>query len=136
MADISITPANFDPDDGYTYRDYIAGATITAGQALYIDSSDSNKAKTALTTNAATANCVGLAMHAASANQPIRVMTGGVVTIGGTSAAGQPYTLSDNAGGLAAAADNGSGDYVTVIAVGLSTTKIKLGINVSATAHA
>lgn len=136
MADITITAANVVPDAGFTFRDCISGATLTAGMAVYLDPADSNKAKGAITTNATTANVLGIALHAALAGQPVRVMTGGTITIGGTTAVGIPYLTSDNAGGLAVLADNGAGDYVTFIGIGTSTTKIRLGITPSGAAHA
>ena len=131
MADLSITAASVIPDAGFTYRDLIAAGTLTAGQPVYIDSSNSNKATTASTTNATTANVVGITLHGASVNQPIRVMTGGTYAVGAAVLVGVPYFNSDNAGGIAVLADSGTGDYVTVLFMAISTTKGKLCITAS-----
>ena len=134
--DITVTAGSVDPDDDAVTRVVTAGATITAGQPVYLDPSDSNKAKTAVTTNATTANCAGIALHGASNGQDLRIITGGTVNIGATVAVGEVYVLSDNAGGIAPDADNGAGDYVTILGIGTTTAKIKVNILVSGVAHA
>ena len=136
MAVISVTAANVVPDAGYTYRDMVAGATLTAGMSVYADAADSNKVKGAISTTAATANCIGILLNGASNNQPCRVMTGGTITIGGTVAIGETYSTSDTAGGIGPEVDMGANDFGATIGMGISTTKIKLGINVSGVAHA
>lgn len=127
-ADISVTAGSVIPDAGYTYEDGVAGATITRGQVVYKDASDSNKYKLASTASAAASNIRGIALQDVATGQALRIMTGGTITIGGTTASGTIYVASDNAGGIAVSSDNGSGDYVCVVGVGISTTKIKMGI--------
>ena len=136
MADLSITAASVVPDAGFTYRDVVAGATITAGQPVYLDASDSNKAKTAVTTNATTADVKGISLHAALSGQPLRIMTGGTYTVGAAVLVGVPYFNSDNAGGIAVLADSATGDFVTVLFMATSTTKGKLCITASGAAKA
>ena len=129
MADITVTAANVVPDSGYQYVDGTAGETITAGQALYLKSSDSKYYKADC--NDATAEnrtLAGIALHGGSAGQPLRVMTAGTVTIGATVAVGTIYVLSATAGGIAPSTDLVSGWYTTIIGIATTTGKIKLSI--------
>ncbi len=137
MADLVITAADVNQVSGNEGRG-IAGATITAGQSLYEDSTDSNKLKLADADASATAACVGVALHAASSGQPIAYAKTGEVDIGATVAAGAIYVVSTTAGGVAPDSDLGTGDYVTIIGIGDSTTStsIKLAINNSQIIHA
>jgi len=131
--DLSVTAANVVPDSGYTWRDMVAGETLTAGQVVYQLSSD-GRAYKASTASASAAAIVGIALNGAGAGQPVRVQTGGTVSIGATVTVGIVYCLSDTAGGIAPSADNGSGDYVGVIGIGVTAAKIKLGILVGGVA--
>lgn len=74
------------------------------------------------------APCRGIALHGASSGQPLRVQTGGSITIGATVAVGALYVVSLTAGAIAVYGDLGSGDYVTIIGVGASSTVISLNI--------
>lgn len=125
-ADITVTAASVVPDSGFAYVDTTAGATITAGQVVYIDTSST--AQLAKNDTAVHAAARGIALHGASANQPLKVMTGGVITAGGTVVVGKVYTVSANAGGIAPITDSTSGMYVTILGVGTSATKITLSI--------
>lgn len=132
MADLSITAANVVSvaDSGLTKGGGTAGATITAGQPLYIDASDSNKLKPADNdASSATANVVGIALHGASNNQPIAYQKTGKITIGATVAVGTAYVLSSTAGGICPIADLGTGDKLTYIGTGETSSVIALDIN-------
>lgn len=116
MADLSITAASVvhtsGPSDHGT-----AGATITAGQGLYKDASDSNKLKLAQSDGtAAEADAVGVALHAALSGQPIRyATTGAVLNIGATTSKTAPYVVSTAAGGIAPLADLTSGHRIVYL---------------------
>ena len=69
MADLTITAANVALESG-TQATGTAGATITQGQPLYKDSTDSNHLKPTDADVAASAACVGIALSAASDGQP------------------------------------------------------------------
>jgi hypothetical protein len=130
MADLSITVANVAAGSGATVVEGTAGATITAGQVVYLDSSD-NKFKLA-DCNSATAavrSPYGIALHGALANQPLAVQRGigGSITIGATLTAGVVYYLSGTAGGIRPVADNATGDYPVALGIATSTTVLKLG---------
>lgn len=129
MADLVITPANVVTYAGGSYETGTAGATITAGQTLYKDSTDSDKLKLAdANASSATATVVGVALHAASAGQPIRYQTGGDINPGATVAVGTTYIQSATAGGICPDADATSGHFKTILGIGQTASKIRLNI--------
>lgn len=129
MADLTVTAASVVPGSNATKVQGVAGETITAGQAVYRDTTtrkymkaDSNSA------TAAARQSVGIALTGSSLNQPIVVQTAGDVTIGATMTAGVAYYLSDTAGGICPVADVGSGEYVCLLGVSKSTTVLTVDI--------
>ncbi len=128
LGNLSVTAGSVLHDPNGTFGEGIAGETITAGQLLYKDASNSNKLMKAVTTTAATAACVGVALESASAGQVLKYQTSGDYTCGSTSAPGVYYAVSDTAGAIALASDNATGDFATLFGIGISTTKIRIGI--------
>ena len=135
MADISVTAASVLKGANAKTRRGIAGATITAGQALYEDSSDSNKLKLAdANASAATSNCVGIALHAALSGQPIEYVyedddfTPGATLSLSVAADSGVYVLSGTAGGIAPMDDLAATMYPVVLFVAKSATKANLKI--------
>lgn len=138
MADISITPSGVTQVSGGTY-DGIAGATITAGQVVYLDATDANKLKLAVSdviANVATASIRGVALHASLAGQPLRIATSGVMNIGATVVLGGVYVLSVNAGGIAPVADLASTKVVSLLGIANTVGQLTLNIINSGIAHA
>lgn len=140
MADISITAASVLKIDGST-EDGIAGATITAGQPVYLDTATNTyKLAGAGGTNDAAgillASVQGIALHAALANQPLRIQNSETIAIGATVVLGGLYVLSTNVGMIAPYADLGSGHYVSVLGVATTTGRIRLKLNNSTIRHA
>lgn len=131
MADITVTAANVRASSGQeNLRVGTAGATITAGQSIYVDTADANKIKLAdANASAATAILGGVAMTNAASGQPVVYVTGGTYVAGATVVKGTVYILSANAGGIAPAADAAAGWYVSVLGVGASTTEIAIDIS-------
>jgi hypothetical protein len=129
VADLVITAANVVAGtNAVVNRSYNAGATITAGQAVYLDSTTSTW-KLGDANAAAPANTVqGVALHGASSGQPLAVQTAGPITIGATVAVGTIYVLSATPGGIAPHGDLVSTWYTNVIGVGISATQIQLNI--------
>lgn len=126
-ADISITAANVVPGVNAKTITKTAGATITAGQVVYEDASDSNKVKLADTdsANALARVIFGIAATSASAGQPVVIIReDDDLTLGGTVAIGDLLILSGTAGGIAPSTDAATGDYVAFIGVAKSTAKI------------
>lgn len=133
MADLSITAANCVPVAGSQIGYGTSGATITAGQAIYLESS-SNTWKLA-DNNSATAEvrlATALALTGSASGQPIAYTTpGNSVTLGATMTAGVAYYLSDTPGGICPVADLSSGEYPLVVGIATSTTVIKLSFTAS-----
>lgn len=129
MADISVTAANVKIVSDAAVADGTAGATITAGQAVYLDETD-NKFKLADADNTATTAAVrGIALNGASDGQPIKVASSGVLNMGATLTVGTIYVLSGTAGGVCPASDLTSGDYVSLLGVAITAANLKLNIN-------
>lgn len=135
MADLAITAANVLAGAGAAVSRGVAGATVTAGQTVYLDTStgkwklaDNNSATAAVRTPG------GIALNGASDGQPLAVLTEGPITIGAALTAGVAYYLSDTPGGICPVADLGAGEYPTVIGIASSTTVLKVAINPSGVA--
>lgn len=129
MADITITSSAVVAGDGATTVTGTAGAAITAGQAVYKDSTtgkyllaDSDSA------TAAAKRAAGIALNGAALNQPLKVLTAGAVTIGATLTAGATYFLSNTAGGICPDADVGTGENVCLIGIAASASVLNVDI--------
>lgn len=116
MANLAITAANVLASATAIRGAGIAGATITAGQPLYADASDSNKLKPAdANVSAATAAVVGIALNGGAAGQPINYVVSDPNFIsGGAMAVGTVYAVSATAGSMNPVADQATGDFSTV----------------------
>lgn len=135
--DIVITAADVIKGVTPTTSRGTAGATITAGQPVYIDATDSNKIKpTDANLSDAAAACVGIALHASLAGQPIEYQTGGNITLSPVLTLGKAYVCSANAGGIAPIADLATGWRTTYLGVAQSTTSLLIGIQISGVTNA
>lgn len=135
MSDLSITAANVIAGTGARMKLYTAGATITAGQVVYLEGS-SGRCKLA-DCDSATAEVrspLGIALNGAANGQPLVVLEDGPVTIGATMTAGVAYYLSPNAGGIAPVADILTGDNTIIIGIATSTTVLDVNIQESGVA--
>ncbi len=137
MADLVITAASVLPGASAKKINGTAGATITAGQVLYLDSA-TNTLKLADNDSATAAvrEPVGIALHAAASGQPLTYLSSGSITIGATTAVGVVYVLSSTAGGICPVADVGAGDYNSIIGIGTSVTAINVKIHSAGAATA
>ena len=116
MADLSV-PATVAPQSNATFSFGTAGEAITAGQPVYVDSTDSNKIKRAdADGTSATAAAKGIAVNSAATGQPVDYQTGGDINLGATLVRGQVYILSPDKG-ISAAADLANPDYTTILGV-------------------
>lgn len=120
MADLTITAANVAAGANSTSVHGVAGATITAGQAVYLDSTTGTY-KLCDANASGTASCDGIALNGAASGQPLKVLTEGLITIGGTVAVGTIYVVSETAGGICPSTDLATGEYVSVIGVATTT---------------
>lgn len=130
-----------DPDlvQAASGTNHLAGVDISAGELLYLDTADSNKAKLAINSSSAAALVEGFAVNTAKAGQPVGIQKSGAFTTGVVSpvlAVGKAYVLGDVAGQMMDAADLGSADYVTYIGVAASATVVNMALSVSGLAQA
>lgn len=126
MADIVVTAANvIGSANGAPLKQYNFGATVTAGQVVYLDTN--NKWQLADADASAAGNntnsIIGVALVGGANNQP------GVVTsrdsflnIGATLTNGVAYYVSRNAGAICSVADVGSGNYGTFLGMARTST--------------
>ena len=132
MAAESITAANVLPSTSAVITYGTAGATITQGQLVYIDTGDSNKIKLADSDASSTASTVAwLALVAASSGQRVYYITSDPsLTLGATLAAGDTLWASPTAGGITKTeADLVAGNYKTTVGIMTSTTLCNFKIN-------
>jgi hypothetical protein len=117
----------------------IAGATITAGMPLYIDTAASNVLKPATGASAILSNVCGIALNGGGTGQTIEYVTRDpALVIGATVAVGTAYVLA-LAGGVAPDADITTGGFKTALGIATTTTTINFstGSNMQAgVAHA
>jgi len=134
MADITITAANVIAGSGSKRVSGTAGATITAGQAVYLDTADSKYKLADADGAVGVRSPAGIALNGASNGQPLAVLTSGPITIGGTVTAGVAYYLSPNPGGICPVADVLSGDYPTIMGIATTTAILNIKIQESGVA--
>jgi hypothetical protein len=131
VADLSITSTLVTQVDGGVI-DGTAGETITAGQAVYLDTTTGKfkKATANATSVVLLATVAGIALNGAALDQPLRVQASGTIVIGGTVVVGKTYVLSATAGAICPDADiTTSLYYKTILGVGTTAARIALNIN-------
>lgn len=131
MVDITITPASVVKGSNAQTENGIAGATITAGQVVYLGGSNKYLLCDSNSATSAARSPRGVALHGASINQPLQIQRAGNITIGATLTAGATYFLSDTPGGICPDADVGTGETVALIGVAKSTSILAIDIQLS-----
>lgn len=134
MADIVVTAASVVLSSGNTDAGHAAGETLTAGQAVYLHTDNKYYLAQADSGTAADRKCHGITLNGAASGQPVSVQTSGVINPGGTVTVGTIYVTSGTAGGIAPHGDLATGDYVSIIGVGLTASTIQLILNNSGVA--
>lgn len=130
--DVVVTASAVAPISGVGFgtdtiiRQGTAGATITAGQSIYLDAATTMWKLTDANLSSTTGVAKGIALNGASSGQPIAVAVGGHLTCGFTATVGKIYVTSANAGGIAPVDDLASGWYTGVLCVGLTSTTVGL----------
>ena len=134
MAAITITAANVVKGADAVVSNGIGGATITAGQTVYLDAADGKfKLFDADSGTVAARSLVGIALNGCADGQPLAIQTGGDITIGGTVVKGTVYVGGATAGAINPAADLVSGWYVNIVGVATSASVVRLAIRDFAT---
>lgn len=129
MADLSITPANVLPGEGAIIEYGFAGASITQGQYLYLDTAD-QRYKLA-DADAGSPGSIArtpthVAMSSVAADQPMAVCRRGRINPGATVVVGGIYVMSGTAGAICPVADLAAGDTVTIIGIGITASSLQL----------
>jgi hypothetical protein len=115
----------------------IYGATISAGQPVYLDSSDSKYKLCDNNASSATATIRGIAMTPGVDTGYGYVATGGsVILVGTTMAVGESYYAGATAGEIIPDADVASGNYISRVGTAATTTQMDLAILATGIAHA
>lgn len=136
MADYSLTAASVVPSSRATLVYGTFGATVTAGQAVYRDTADTDakgqgkfKLADANSATAAAQTIFGIAVNGGASGQPATVcvadpdFTHGLATVATTAPV---IVLSATAGGLAPVADLTTGMMPNVVMIATSATKAVL----------
>ena len=112
-----------------------SGAAITQGQPVYLGSGGTYLLADT-DTSATTAAVAGISLNSTTSGQPIDIITAGTLTVGAaTVVVGGVYVLSGDPGLLADVGDLASGDFTTILGIGLTSTTIKIGIIVGGVAR-
>lgn len=129
MADLVITAANVVSGSGALVAHGTAGASVTAGQVVYLDeAAGTYKLADNNSVTATVREPDGFALHASATGQPLAVHTRGPLTMGATLTPGVAYYLSDTPGGIGPVADLASGEYPTILGIATSTTVLNVKI--------
>jgi hypothetical protein len=114
-------------------KDLLAGATIDAGQTVYIDTSVSPNvwklAQSDGTIEEAGKNGIGIALNKAYVNQPLTVIrSGGTIYLGVSPLEGEIYTASPTPGGIDKIGDipSTNTNYMSVLGYGNNATNLVL----------
>lgn len=137
MADLVLTASSIVKGSGAQTAQGTAGAALTAGMVLYLDSATTTLKPADANLSAAASTVVGIALHAAAVNQPIVYLTAGNLTTNAVLTAGKVYVLSatDNSGAIAPVADLASGWFTSILGYATTTTNLVVGIINSGTAN-
>lgn len=133
MADLVVTAASVVADPSARVVHGKAGATVTAGQVVYLDDTTGTY-KLADSNVAAARSPDGIALHASLSGQPVAVIESGLLTLGAILTAGVAYYLSDTPGGICPVADVGATEYSTILGIASSTSVLKMKISESGVA--
>lgn len=130
MAAVTVTAAEVLPlADTIIDKTRNFGATVTAGQAVYLDTSDNEWKLADANLSAAASKLGGIAMNGGSDGQPAAVAIGGTIDPGFTVTVGEIYVLGATAAGdINPVADLASGWYVNIVGVGITASILKLAI--------
>ncbi len=135
MVDLVQTPANVQSSAGVGTQKKNAGAAITAGDSLFI-ATDGDVEPAQHDVDAASAQCVGIALNDAAVGQPVIYQVTGDINVGATLVVGETYVVGAGPGSIAPVADIGTGDFSTIIGVAISASTLRMGILPSGVARA
>ena len=132
FVDLSVTAANVALVSGGVNKDNVAGEAFTAGQVVYLKTSNNKWMKAqcdGTAEEAGSGTVLGIALNTGVLNQPAAVQISGVINIGATVTVGEIYLLSDTAGGIVPEADiTTSTERVLLIGIGATSANIDMNV--------
>lgn len=115
----------------------VYGATISAGQCVYFDTSDSEYKLADSDNTSTTASVKGVAITpGVDGGYGYIAKKGSIVLVGTTAAVGETYYVSNTPGGIAPDADIGTGDFISRIGTASSATQLALDLSATGITHA
>lgn len=127
MADLTgITAVR--PTANTDVRNVQYGATIAAGQPLYLGSAGKYLLADANASAAAAAATAIAITPGVDAGYGLVAVSGSIILVGTTMVVGTSYVASDTAGGIMPDADRSTGDYVTRLGTASTATQLDLAI--------
>jgi len=115
-----------------TNRAVLFGATISTGQAAYLDATDSKYKLADSNSTLALAAAVGVFVTPGIDAGYGYVATGGsIILVGTTLVVGTTYCVGSTAGSIVPISDLTTGDYVTILGTASTTTQLDLAIKAS-----
>lgn len=126
MAAVTITAANIIPVAGATIETgYLAGATITRGQGVYLAAANTwLLADSDLSAIAAGSLGFGISLSDVGTGQYMQVFRGGDLGMGVCLTAGKVYCINTVAGEIIAHAELASGTRVSIFGVATTTSNL------------
>ena len=132
MADLSSITAVRPTSNTQVVGPVLYGATISAGQPVYLDSSDGKYKLADADASETTAQVQGIAMTpGVDDGYGVIAIGGNIILVGTTMTVGDSYLASATAGGIMPEGDLASDDYVTHL--GVAATATQLNLNIKAT---
>lgn len=128
MTELSITASQVSPSTGVKIENGTAGATIVAGDLIFLDPATNTYKLFDANLTAANTEQPRIALNSAAAGQPVAATAQGTVTLGAAAAPvqGTPYFASGTAGKLCTAGDLVTGWKGVIVGFGGATNTIKL----------
>lgn len=136
MSAISVTASSIVKTSNTVVANGTAGASITAGQVVYLDATTNTYKLADCDLSPAAATAAGIALNAATSGQPIAIATSGDLTFNAVLTAGKAYVLGATAGEINPIADLTTNWRTTLLFIATSTTNARLLIYASGVANA
>ena len=102
---------------------------VADGDAIYLRASDGKAGKAVANSTLDKAVVAGFADTAASSGDQVKVLVAGMLDYPSAIDPGDVYFLGTTAGAIATSAPSGSGQYVTRVGEGATTTELSIQIN-------
>lgn len=130
MAELTITALQVLSGPDADFYQGIAGQAVTAGQAVYLDVLTNRLRLADANGSQDSAEVIGLALHEAASEQPLRIQTRGTLTLGAAAAPGAStvYILGATPGGIAPVADKLTGWHTTILGVGGPVNTLRMSL--------